>query len=359
VEYSSTRYCLTGSNNTAELSAIGEALRAIVDLCANISLRFPSDTALRFDEVVICYDSEYAAKSTTGEFNGKKNAAMILKVRQLYASAKEALSCLFEGRRTVGAKTSSGSNCPSGLLLPGYLERVLGERYVAAIPAEEPAERLRLRFQHVKGHSGDVWNDRADRLANLGCNNRNAIAASGISGLAPTVGPRADWDYTLLVARRTAPVAPAPVPPASSPLAQYEDQIPPPPPPQVKRSVVRKSSLQRRRRREGGYLLCEEVTTEVEVVETTTVTVKVVSAERAGEHVVPRLPPGWELSSSAAGGDGQVTILLSDDEDEEEAGHRLQWDTAERRQREMEQRGRLGLGLRGYAETQAPKRQRV
>lgn len=334
-----------------------------MDLCANINLRFPPDTPLCFDEVVIYYDSEYAAKSTTGEFNGKKNAAMISKVRQLYVSAKEALRCLFQGRRAGGAKDVS-SNYPSGLLLPGYLECVLAEKS----PAQTPSARL--RFQHVKGHSGDVWNDRADRMANLGCNNRDRIVASGTSGLAPGSGPRAEWDYTLLV---SPPASSLPSSPRSNsndivhaPLAQppgsslahgkltvgviNEEYSPTPPelPPQVTSSVVRKSSLQKRQRHEGGYLISEEVTTEV--VETTTVTVRVVSAERVDREIVSRASfPGWESSSR-----GQATILLLD----EEGGRGVEYGyDKEGRERDGDLKG-----LRGYYETQpeqASKRSRL
>lgn len=102
------------SNNTAELCAIGEALRWILrshelfDICDEV-----------FD-FKICYDSEYAAKSVIGEFNGKKNVRLIHNVRALL-------------RKVRGIST-----------------------------------KVKVSFEHVKGHSKNTWNDKADALANLG-----------------------------------------------------------------------------------------------------------------------------------------------------------------------------------------------
>lgn len=89
------------TNNTAELSAIYHALCYV-----------KKNTV---DEVWIKYDSEYAAKSTLGEFNGAKNAALIKSCRDALHDVQE-----------------------------------------------------RVRFEHVKGHSGDRFNDHADRLASRG-----------------------------------------------------------------------------------------------------------------------------------------------------------------------------------------------
>ena len=96
-----------GSNNTAELSAIGEALLWLRD--------YRQDYV---GAVAIRYDSDYAAKSVQGIFNGQKNAELIAYIR-------------------------------------GVLREVLnrgGE----------------LKWEHVKGHSGDELNDRADHLAGVG-----------------------------------------------------------------------------------------------------------------------------------------------------------------------------------------------
>lgn len=68
--------------------------------------------------VVIRYDSEYAAKSVQGIFNGKKNVALIATVREHYAGLCRA--------------------------------------------AEE------VSFVHVKGHSDSRWNNVADELAGRG-----------------------------------------------------------------------------------------------------------------------------------------------------------------------------------------------
>eukprot|EP00605_Chrysophyceae_sp_TOSAG23-4_P002858 GSChrysophyteH1.ASY1.ANO1.3148.1 assembled CDS len=103
-----------GSNNTAELSAVGEAL---------IWIRDRTDvSSLRNSEVCICYDSEYAHKSVVGIFNGPKN-------RSLYMTIRNILSEVLLLLRNCGG---------------------------------------RLRWKHVKGHSGNHFNDRADYLAGLG-----------------------------------------------------------------------------------------------------------------------------------------------------------------------------------------------
>jgi ribonuclease HI len=65
----------------------------------------------------IMYDSEYASKSIQGIFNGDKNKALILKCRDKLSD--------------VG--------------------------------------KTRVKFKHVKGHSGDKFNDMADKLAGEAC----------------------------------------------------------------------------------------------------------------------------------------------------------------------------------------------
>lgn len=86
------------TNNTGELTAIGEALRYII-------AKVP-------DEVCIRYDSVYAANSIQGIFNGLKNKLLIYKIRDLYKEVNE-----------------------------------------------------RVSFDHIKAHSGNKFNDRADELA--------------------------------------------------------------------------------------------------------------------------------------------------------------------------------------------------
>ena len=95
----------TGSNNTGELSAIAEALMWLRDSAG------PGTAVIR-------YDSEYAAKITQRIFAAHKNKAL-------------------------------ATTCQS------LLDAVRRTRTVS--------------FEHVKGHSGDPGNDRADELAGLGC----------------------------------------------------------------------------------------------------------------------------------------------------------------------------------------------
>ena len=95
-----------GSNNTAELSAIGEALLWVRDY-----------GLVHKGSVTIRYDSEYAAKSVQGIFNGKKNSELIEYIRRVL--------------------------------------RVLDYSH-------------QIKWEHVKGHSNNPMNDRADELAGRG-----------------------------------------------------------------------------------------------------------------------------------------------------------------------------------------------
>jgi ribonuclease HI len=100
------------SNNTAELTAIGEAflyLSKMID-------RNPDG---KLPPVTIFYDSEYAAKSVRGIFNGKKNKKLIKRIREIYQH---------EATRRGG----------------------------------------RITWTWVKGHGNNEFNNRADTLANLG-----------------------------------------------------------------------------------------------------------------------------------------------------------------------------------------------
>jgi ribonuclease HI len=79
---------------------------------------FPGSLCVN-SKIEIHYDSDYAAKSVLGVFNGKKNRSLIERIQSQYS----------EVSGMIRAKTSS------------------------------------IAFVHVKGHSGNRWNDRADSLA--------------------------------------------------------------------------------------------------------------------------------------------------------------------------------------------------
>lgn len=95
------------SNNTAELSALGWAMKWVLTQKKTVG-----------KTVVFRYDSKYAANSITGVFNGKKNRKLVDTVRDLYKKVQ--------------------------------------------------AEGVETKMVHVKGHSNDRWNDRADHLAQRG-----------------------------------------------------------------------------------------------------------------------------------------------------------------------------------------------
>jgi len=95
------------SNNTGELSAIGHALQYMVDHSGELSE----------GDIVIRYDSIYAANSIIGIYNGEKNVALISSCREIYRRATAIYS---------------------------------------------------VTFEKVKGHSNDKYNDIADELANRG-----------------------------------------------------------------------------------------------------------------------------------------------------------------------------------------------
>jgi ribonuclease HI len=131
------RVFVTGTNNTAELTAIGEALI----WCNQFLTTSPPPSNI--SRIVIRYDSEYAAKSVQGIFNGKKNVELIAAVRKQYAA----------------------------------LQRV------GSIPSGQSSSAMVIDFVHVKGHSKSRWNDRADELAAFGAAGR--VCSEGRYGSEP------------------------------------------------------------------------------------------------------------------------------------------------------------------------------
>merc|ERR1711871_1201365 len=94
-----------GSNNSAELTAIGEALLYARDFCKDAKT------------ICIKYDSEYAAFTIQGIYNGQKNKKLYNTVRDIY---------------------------------------------------EEVKATHKVLWYHVKGHSGNIYNDMADSMATKG-----------------------------------------------------------------------------------------------------------------------------------------------------------------------------------------------
>lgn len=130
-----------GSNNTGELSAVGEALLWVTSFFrSGTPSTAPLGSPYRgVEEVVICYDSAYAAKVATGEFNGPKNPKLVSCVRQLLQHACAAM------------KTP----------VPTHVTTV-----------ETHASANKLQFVHVRAHNKHYWNELADELALQGCNGR-------------------------------------------------------------------------------------------------------------------------------------------------------------------------------------------
>jgi ribonuclease HI len=94
-----------GSNNTGELSAICEALRWLQE-----ERQSPVAATIR-------YDSTYAANIASGAYKASKNKLLAAEAQRLY-------------------------------------------REVSGVHA--------LALEHIRGHTGERWNERADQLANLG-----------------------------------------------------------------------------------------------------------------------------------------------------------------------------------------------
>jgi ribonuclease HI len=149
-----------GSNNTGELSAIGEALLWLRDE-APLPWSAPA---------VIHYDSEYAANIATRRNTAHKNQALAATVQAL-------------------------------------LDEVRAQRS--------------LELSHVKGHSGVLGNELADRLASKGAEGHHSSSSKrwrSPHALALTIadGSVAASDAALGVAGRL-PASPAAAMPASSP----------------------------------------------------------------------------------------------------------------------------------------------
>ena len=121
------------SNNTAELTAIGESLRFLRDRAQIFQCTCSSQhCSCSRPSVAMRYDSEYAAKTVRGDFNGEKNKQLYLNIRKIYSDV-----------------TKGGEYTEGGL-------------------KEQRRRPINVTFEKVKGHSGDKWNDRADFLANEG-----------------------------------------------------------------------------------------------------------------------------------------------------------------------------------------------
>ena len=118
-----------GSNNTAELTAIGEALLWLkdhnYDLSSSSSLHVP---------VYIRFDSEYAAKSVLGIYNGDKNKDLIVNIRQIYNHVKNTPVVSTVATHSNILTTTSSSSGSVGT-----------------------ASRYCIQFSHVKGHSDNKW----------------------------------------------------------------------------------------------------------------------------------------------------------------------------------------------------------
>jgi ribonuclease HI len=105
---------MVGSNNTGELSAIGEGLLLLRDHLTEKPKR-----------CIIFFDSEYAARSVLQIYNGEKNKELIDEIRRIFDSSNEKMK-------------------------------------------EVHGPSAGISFVHVKAHSGNVWNDRVDALAKQG-----------------------------------------------------------------------------------------------------------------------------------------------------------------------------------------------
>lgn len=148
--------------------------------------------------VHVRFDSQYAAKSVLGLFNGPKNEQLIRTIRSIFDQVlKSEISSTTLSQPSVG--TTGGTNkvamssssdyahaAPTSLSelnaqsrqererLKDLIAQVSRSELTSAQPNPAPptaprtTRRFALKFTHVKGHSDNPWNDRADALANQG-----------------------------------------------------------------------------------------------------------------------------------------------------------------------------------------------
>jgi ribonuclease HI len=117
------------------LTALGEAMLWLRDHFAEC---FPNKLSNQGITVHIRFDSEYAAKSILGIYNGPKNKMLISNIRKLYNDVRNQ-----EKVETIPCYDSSH------------------EGNITAL-------KFNLHFSHVKGHSKNKWNDAVDLLATKG-----------------------------------------------------------------------------------------------------------------------------------------------------------------------------------------------
>lgn len=165
-----------GSNNTAELSAIAEALhwllehRPVMPVATKAAASRAADPTL---PAVLFHDSEYAANVAAGRLNAHKNVALVRNVRDL-------------------------------------LERV------------EAAGCWDVIFEHVRSHSDDFWNDRADALAKHGATGALCASTSRLSTARASESRFRDAPAEIVAAMPPLlpPLPPPPLPPHVLPLQQ-------------------------------------------------------------------------------------------------------------------------------------------
>ena len=153
-----------GSNNTGELCGIAEALLWVRD--------YAPHTVRKVD---IRYDSKYAAMSTTGRFNGEKNKALIRESRKALKGAKQprappsATEPAPVAGPASGLEGSGGGAAAAGKEKKAFGIFAMGKRGGSTSSDGPGPHTIDVTFTHVKGHSGDVGNERADVLAKHGC----------------------------------------------------------------------------------------------------------------------------------------------------------------------------------------------
>jgi ribonuclease HI len=130
------------SNNTGELTAIGEVLLWLKDYTTTTMVSSSSSSSSFLPKFAfILYDSEYAAKSITGEFNGAKNQLLIGNIRRVYHEVKAMIRNQYNpSSGSTPVVYSASSSC----YLPG------------------------IHFLKIKAHNNHYWNEYADYLANRG-----------------------------------------------------------------------------------------------------------------------------------------------------------------------------------------------